>query len=227
MRSATIARAAVWVVLSAALWGCSETGALEVGPSSDASRGGVHDGGSAHDPGALRDAAGDPLTADAGRGGDASSRGAVLDDADVTAVIAAIDAAEIALASYVVDRAGSEAVYAYALEALDAHRTSLRELAELTARAGLAYSQHPLAAELRTTARVLMIYFDMLEGPDLDAAYLGAEVASHRDALALLDAEILPVVVDPSLRSFLVARRAGVAEHLARAEDMLASLRTR
>ncbi|WP_236517289.1 DUF4142 domain-containing protein [Sandaracinus amylolyticus] len=211
--SSTTIGIATLMALSIAVCGCGDAPRIEE-PGADGSLPSPVDGGAPSDAG----------TPD---GGGRDRTPAALEEPDVAAVLLALDATEIELARLALERAVTPGALAYAHEAIDDHLEAQAMLATLLRSEGLVPSDASLAYALRTTGRAVTFELWMHGGVEFDVVYLESQVAMHRDALVLIDEQLLPVVHDPRFRELLTTVRAGVAVHLDHARqrrDEIASM---
>jgi putative membrane protein len=66
---------------------------------------------------------------------------------------------------------------------------------------------------------------DQKTGKDYEAAYMAAMVKDHREALAMIDSQLLPKASSAAVREHLTMTRRSVAMHLEHAERLVADMR--
>src|SRR5690606_29564460 len=110
---------------------------------------------------------------------------------------------------------GAELEYANMMET--AHSQNLEATRALMA----ADAAEPAAvADLKAKGQAELDRLGALQGDEYEDAYIGAMVAGHQDALAMLDTRLIPAARDEAVRRHLQATRDQVAAHLEQAREL-------
>ena len=146
-----------------------------------------------------------------------------LDDAsnaEIVAVAMALNSGEVSTSEPVVTRAVAEAVQNFAEMMVTGHTQANVELTAL----GIAPDENELSEHL--TAMVAAIAEDLEDTPDpqLDLAYIQAQINLHETALEILEEILIPQVDSAALLAELQQMRTAVLEHLAQAETIKAAI---
>lgn len=139
----------------------------------------------------------------------------VADEREALGVLNAINEHEVAAGRQALEKGVQGPVAEYAQMMIDAH-TANREQT-------MALNPDPSAAAARDQAAKGQAKRDALAGHDGDAysrAYVEAMVADHEQALATLDATLIPAAQSADVREHLEVTRQHVADHLERARTL-------
>jgi putative membrane protein len=224
-------RALIWAVSVVSLGGlaCDDDEqrvdaqriAQEVG-GSDGTAGSPGDDGAtaAADAGEATDTdAGKPDEADGGEadGGEDAAPG----DAEIGAILAAVNAGEIEQADYALLRSDVAEVRAYAHLMLAEHTAAAESLAAILSSIEVEPSESDTSRELRASAATALATLQSTPSPEFNLAYIAAQAAQHEAVLALIDALLLPNAESAELREYLETLRASVTTHLQAAQGIL------
>lgn len=161
------------------------------------------------------------LTAGAPPAGSAPAASSAISQADALALLIAVNEHEIAAADQALMKQVTGPVRAYA-ETMKTHHG--RNLTDGT-RLGAAASTAPAVTELRNEGEAELKALAAQDGAAYEKAYIDAMVRGHAEALALIDGTLLPAATADNVRQHFTATRAMVAEHLARAKEIQATLK--
>src|SRR5690606_27199639 len=117
---------------------------------------------------------------------------AQLSDADIIAILAAVDSAEIVPSETAAGMAQSSEVTGFAAMMVEDHGAlsdSLRALAEATA---ITATANTMSEQLRTQTRATVQSLESQTGAAFDSAYVAAMVQSHEATLNAIDDQLLP-----------------------------------
>jgi putative membrane protein len=140
-----------------------------------------------------------------------------LTDAQIVAVAAAVNAAEVDQAKIAIGRARQKAVKEFAQMMIAHHGKAVKDVNELSTRLNLTPADSELVTRLRVDATETLSELEQESGSDFDDEYIEAQVDMHEKALKKLDENLLPNVQGAELKSLLQTMRAQVADHLEKA----------
>lgn len=178
----------------------------ETGPQYGTTPGGAAVGGST---------AGAPSTMGGSTGGsmDVSS----LNDAQLAAVLNAINQDEIQDAQLAEQKATSPEIKRFARDMLNAHRNIMNEDQTVLSQAQITPSDNAVSQQLRTDGQTEMSTLESMHGHDFDREYVDAQIKDHNKALELID-RIIPNIKNPQLKAQLQNVRPRLEAHLREAE---------
>jgi uncharacterized protein (DUF305 family) len=223
------------IVLALGLAGCGDDPA---GPSaradrhSAAAKGGADDADEPADAeaDATATAAGDATDADAdaaatGEDGEALPKRSPLApiDSDALAMLAAFDEHIVESAKIVQARGTALPVKELAAALESAHAAQRKAVARLEPSAGPVVQHKQVDALKARLAGERTTLTEALDGAPLDVAFLEGVIASHDQAVALIDEQLLPNARIDSVRQQLTTARAALAADMEKAQAVLAA----
>lgn len=146
-----------------------------------------------------------------------------LDDAQVAAVLQAMNSGEIQQAQLADKEATSPEVKRFAQKMLVAHREMQGSDAMLFSRLKLTPRDNTVSNELKTDAQSELSTLRDETGKNFDRDYMEGQVSAHRHALELID-RLLMTTRGPELRTDLRDARPKVEDHLRDAERIQQNL---
>jgi putative membrane protein len=155
---------------------------------------------------------------------DASYSDAALDNNDaVLGFVQAANREEIVAGEIAQTRATNQQVVAYANDMVAMHSSAKDTLADFGLENGLV--EGGSRDEDLFRERQLQVHRDLRAATDaaFDRLYMESQVAAHTEVLGVIDATLLPTATEP-LRSQIQTLRPVIAEHLQRAQTILAAL---
>ncbi|WP_437512052.1 DUF4142 domain-containing protein [Sorangium sp. So ce1099] len=161
---------------------------------------------------------------DRGRGAPEQQGPVVLSDADIAAVVSAMNTGEIQQAHIALRSARLPAVIDFARHMDLMHGEAERRQSTLFARLGIVPRPNAVSESLVAEAASFTTSLRDEPAGAFDRTYILAQVAMHQRGLSLLDAQLLPRAQSPEVRAELEQARAEVAAHLASAEQILSSM---
>ena len=148
-------------------------------------------------------------------------------DSSIAAVMRAATMGEIVQSRLALKRASNPAVLAFAQRMIKHHTDLINEQSALLATLGAAPLANPTSRMLAATNARQLVTLLPLSGPEFDLAYMNAQIVDHRTVLKIVDTQLLPTARDPNVRDLLLRVRPVIAEHLAEAVAIQATLGTR
>jgi len=134
-------------------------------------------------------------------------------DDQIVALLATFNAGEVDLATVAHDRGKDPRVRAFAATLRDDHRAALQAELALGQRL-VAHAPTERMREMQRAAADEAAKLKALEGHELDVEFLANQVSTQRDALAMLDVELIPSARRADVRSHLADYRSHVDHHL-------------
>lgn len=156
-----------------------------------------------------------------GAGWSAASAADELSVAEALGVARAINAGEVDQARAVQARLDDEDAAAFARVMIREHAATLDQLSRVARELGVEPAGSELKSELEARSRRLIGRLREADDDEVSGEYIASQVQMHREALELIDDELMPAAQDePRLRDAFVEMRALVAAHLRRAEQL-------
>ena len=146
-----------------------------------------------------------------------------LTDAQIAAVLQAVNSGEIKQAQLAQHKAESSEVRRFAQTMLTAHREMQSSEAILFSRLHITPRDSAVSARVQTDAKNELSNLEDVTGSDFDRDYIDAQVLAQDNALELVD-KMIPNVSSSELRSDLQHSRAKIQQHLSAAERIRQTL---
>lgn len=140
-----------------------------------------------------------------------------LNDAQLAAVLQAINQGEIQSAQLAQQKAASPDVKHFARDMLNSHRSMMNEQQSTLSQAQITPSDNAVSQQLRTDAQSEQSTLEGMRGRDFDREYIDDQIKDHNKALELID-RILPNVKNPQLKTQLQNAKPKIEHHLREAE---------
>lgn len=138
-----------------------------------------------------------------------------LTDADILAIITAIDSNEIKAATEAQKEKLGGKAKGYAKMLKKQHGANAEKSKKFSKKAGITPSEaNQTAADLRAKGASELTTLASLDGKAFEKAYIDAMVTGHTEALQVIDTQLLPSAKNEDLRSHLKDLRGHVAHHL-------------
>jgi len=147
-----------------------------------------------------------------------------LRDANIAAMVLALNNTDISYARLVPSRSRRDDVTRFAERMLTDHVGLNSLVTGLLTRMDIAAEDNIASLDMRDESATKRDLMRDLEGFAFDSTYVTNEVSYHQKFLASLDNEMLPNVKNADLRSLLTTMRPAVAAHLAHAEQLWADV---
>lgn len=150
---------------------------------------------------------------------------AQLTDADVAAILAASDTAEIAPSELASGSAQDPQVTQFAAMMVRDHGMLSDSLRALTQANGIDPQDNQVSQQLRTQTRSTVEGLRGLSGAAFDSVYVAAMLTSHEAALNMIDNQLLPAARNAQLRAALQQKvRPTVAAHVEQIRQIQSTL---
>lgn len=146
-----------------------------------------------------------------------------LSDAQIAAVLQAVNSGEIKQAQLAQNKAESSEVKRFAQTMLTAHREMQSSEAVLFSRLRITPRDNAVSVRVQTDAKNELASLEDAIGRDFDRDYIDAEVHAQDHALELVD-KMIPKVSSSELRSDLQNGRAKIQQHQSAAERIRQTL---
>ena len=181
-----------------------------------AGRGGSSSAGRGGTSGATNAGSGGAATA-AGAGGTAGQTAAAIGDAEIVAVLTAVNNGEVQLNNVAVTKAVAPVARSYAQDLVNAHTASQTRLNGVITAASITPKDSAVSTDLTQTASQLVSKLQAQNLDTFDTTYIQSQIDVHRQVLEIIDEQLLPNVKGDAVRAEIRATRAEVVEHLNRA----------
>ncbi|HEX8794846.1 MAG TPA: DUF4142 domain-containing protein [Polyangiaceae bacterium] len=160
----------------------------------------------------------------AGTMGSTSAMGGAMDvsslnDAQLAAVIQAINQGEIQAAQLAEQKSTAPEVKRFARDMLTSHRNIMNEDQSVLSQAQITPSDNAVSQQLRTDAQGEMSTLEGMRGRDFDKEYVDEQIKDHNKAIELID-RIIPNIKNPQLKAQLQNARPRLEAHLREAERL-------
>jgi putative membrane protein len=146
-----------------------------------------------------------------------------LNDAQLAAVIHAMNDGEIQEAQLAESKASAASVKRYAQHLLSAHRDMMNKNSALLARLQIIPSDNAVSNQIKSDSQNEMSTLQSMRGKDFDRDYVDAQVRNHNKALELVD-RVARLVKNAEFRAQLQSDRTRIESHLRDAERLQESL---
>jgi putative membrane protein len=167
--------------------------------------------------------AGGPSAGATGPTGGATMDVSSLDDAQLAAVITAINTGQIQAAQVAATRASTPEVKKFAREMLTQHREMQSHASQVFSKQQITPSDNAISNQLKSDAQTELSTLQGERGKEFDRDYIDGQIRDHNHALELID-RMMANAKSPELRTELQNARAKVENHLRDAERIQTSL---
>jgi putative membrane protein len=148
-----------------------------------------------------------------------------LSDAQLAAVLEAVNEGEIQQGQLASKKANALAVKRFAAHMVAAHRTLLGHQTAILSRNQITPSDNAVSNQLKTDGHAQLATLQSMRGREFDRAYVDAQVTGHSLALELID-RIIPNLRNAELKNDVQNARPRVEEHLREAERLQQELQS-
>lgn len=145
-------------------------------------------------------------------------------DAEVIAILNAVDQHEIDLASWIVKQSPSKPVLDYAKLMEREHNENMEKNEALAKQLNLTGAMPPEVTELKQHGDSAADHLKEMKGGALEREYIDDMVKGHQDVLTLIDTKLMTSELKPEVKKHLSDTRAHVAEHLSKAKALQTTL---
>jgi putative membrane protein len=146
-----------------------------------------------------------------------------FDDAQLAAVVQALNMGEMQMAMLAEKKASSPEVKKYAHDMMTHHRDMQNRANAVFSRLQITPNDNAVSNQLKTDVQNDMSTLQGMRGKDFDREYMDSQVRSHNHALELVD-RMIPNAKSPELKAELMSARAKVEAHLRQAERLQQTL---
>lgn len=146
-------------------------------------------------------------------------------DGEIIAFLIAADEHEVAAANDASQKKSDAQVGDFAQMMNKDHSQHLEETRKLSDSQNIQPTETPTITKMKAQGQAEMTKLSQMQGANFDSAYMAAMVKGHTDVLNHVD-HYMKTATNPELQSHLKATRDTVANHLAEAKKVQASLKT-
>jgi putative membrane protein len=147
-----------------------------------------------------------------------------LTDANIAAMVLALNNTDISYARLAPARAGRDDVRKFAERMLTDHTGVNQLVTNLLVKLDVAAEDNTASLDMRDESAEKRDLMRDLSGFAFDSTYAANEISYHRKFLSQLDNVMIPAARHPELRGLLTSVRPAVASHLAHAEQLWADV---
>ncbi len=158
------------------------------------------------------------------RAPDVGSDASPMTDAEILAMVAAIDENEVLAAAEAAHKKVSPEVLAYARMLHKAHGKNAVDTLKLGMKAKIMPVESARVDEMRMKGAGELAKLLPLDGERFAAAFMTAMIKGHTDVLAMIDGKLLPGAKNDAVKQHLTATRGHVAAHLEEAKKVQSGL---
>jgi putative membrane protein len=148
-----------------------------------------------------------------------------FDDAQLAAIVQAINMDAMQSAQLAENRAASPEVRRFARDMETEHRDMQSRANAVFSRSRMAPSENPVSARLKSDTQTELSSLQSMRGKDFDRAFMEAEVRGHNTHLEHID-RMIADAKSPELKAELENMRPKVEAHLRKAESLQQMLAT-
>lgn len=141
-------------------------------------------------------------------------------DADIIAMIIAVNLNEINAAELAQKKNLSSAVMDYANMLHTAHSDNMTEANILAKNLELVPAETKDAENLKTKGAEELLTLSPLDGTEFEGPFIAAMIKGHTDVLEMIDTILLPQATNEYLKTFLKETRGDIAMHLEAAQKL-------
>jgi putative membrane protein len=155
---------------------------------------------------------------------DMKSMGKMGGDGEIIAFLIAANEHEVAAANEASQKKSDPKVGDFAQMMNKDHSQNLDETKKLSDSQNIQPTDTPAITKMKTEGQAEMTKLSQMQGANFDRAYMAAMVKGHTDVLNHID-HYMKTATNPQLQAHLKATRDAVANHLAEAKKVQASLK--
>lgn len=149
---------------------------------------------------------------------------APLTDAQITAVLQAVDTAEVEQAKIAQKKGKDKRVKQYAQQMVQHHTKSKQKGTTLAKKEQIQPEQSPVATQLTDKATQLTESLKNADPTTFDALYIEGQAQQHQEVLDLVNAQLIPSAQSNELKSLLAEMRTMVEKHVTEARTLHAAI---
>jgi putative membrane protein len=149
-----------------------------------------------------------------------------LSDGEIFAIETVLNDGEVSLGEMMKKRGTSARVKDFAGLMIVQHRDAQTKAKAIAVRNRIAAADDETSNTLKKEITDTAVELQTKNGGELDRAYIESQVRMHKEALDIVDDQLLTSVKNGELKDHLSAVRHHVADHLARARDIASSFET-
>lgn len=151
--------------------------------------------------------------------------GELAGDEAALAMLTALNQGEVDQANAAIPKLAHQEAKYFATMMLRHHSEGITKLSGIAAERHMTMTDNGASRAMKKeTADLVGKMSTMTAGPAFDRFYMQAQIDGHTKALEMLDSEIIPKLDDAALKALVHDMRAQVADHLAKAREILPSM---
>jgi putative membrane protein len=143
-----------------------------------------------------------------------------MTDAEIAAVLDAVNRAEVQQAEMAQERAETDEVRSYASRMLNEHQNAMERQDMLLQERGIPTRDNAVSQQVEQQAMQTQRELANLQGEDFDRAYVQAQMRQHERVISILEQQLIPAAQDPEYRMYLQQQLATLNQQLQWAEQL-------
>lgn len=152
------------------------------------------------------------------------ARAQTPDDHQIAETMKAANEAEIKAAKVAKSKASDGQVRDFANMMLAQHEQNLKDGKNIEKKQNIKPKNNDMAKSIKKDAGDKLSQLKKEKGADFDKAYIAQQIDMHQDLLNKLDQNFIPAANNADFKAYLTTTREHVATHLAKAQEIQASL---
>lgn len=146
-------------------------------------------------------------------------------DVAAMAMLTALNQGEVDQANAAIPKLAHKEAKYFATMMLRHHSEGITKLSGIAAEQHMTMTETSASRSMKTdNADLVGKLSTMTAGPAFDRAYMQAQVDGHTKALKMIDSDILPKIDNAALKTVVTDMRVQVADHLAKARDIVPTI---
>jgi putative membrane protein len=143
-----------------------------------------------------------------------------LTDGQIVEIIGTVDTAEIEQAEVAQKKTSDPDVRAFATHMIEQHTAAKQTGAQLESQLSLKLDESPKSVDLRARGSATLDKLNTVDASSFDVTYVDSQIEQHAEVLTMIDQQLLPAVVQASVREHLNNARGMVQHHLEQARQL-------
>lgn len=153
------------------------------------------------------------------------ARAQTPNDSQIAEIMKTANEAEIKAAKAAKSKATDAKVKDFAEHMIKDHEQNIKDEKNITKKQDIKLKNSDTAKSLKKDADQKLSDVKKAKGAEFDKAYIDMQVAMHQDLLNHLDQTFIPNAQNADFKAYLQTTREHVQQHLAKAQEVQASLR--
>jgi putative membrane protein len=147
-----------------------------------------------------------------------------LNDLEIAAVLMAANTGEVEQGQLALERSDDDNVEDFAEQMVSEHGAANERIEAALQNRMIGAMENALSEQLTDEAMQVLRMLEETPEDEFDVAYMESQVQAHARVLDIIDSELLPQAMDPTLRAELENERASAAAHFQQAQNLAGGL---